>query len=157
MKEFVFKPPNTEPPSSPSSTRMPLRVDTNGRAGSVSGMASAVAPAGMRSSQEPQTAVLRSARPWESEPAGDYEWSLDNNLPYSHVTRVVSDFLFEQVSNAPQAYFEVGELEIEARLGHLVDVETYERCSIPIRTEAVIAPEAVKKHRFENWMDGVSN
>jgi hypothetical protein len=152
MQEFVFKPRENKPKDTARESpvmqkdprpRIPLRVDTNGSGrGSVS-------------AHEPQSsAVPQTSRPWESERAGDLEWSLDNNVPYNGMTRVVSEFFYQNVLSAPRDALLVGELEIEARLGVLVN-DQGNRCSLPVQTECVLAPELGL--RFESLMDMVSN
>jgi hypothetical protein len=93
-------------------------------------------------------------RPWEATRPKGMEWSLDNAVPYNDITREVSNFLFGNVVDAPP--MNIGKLEVEARLGVLMDVNTGQRISIPISTEAVITPGASIDTRFESLMSRAS-
>jgi mRNA capping enzyme, beta chain len=64
--------------------------------------------------------------------------SITGVIPYEELTRVVSDWLFENVVSrgdiGPGA-----EIEIEAKIGQLIDKNTNERLRLPVMTETVIA------------------
>jgi mRNA capping enzyme, beta chain len=134
MDEFVYQPSERR-----QRQAQPLTIDTNGA---------------RLSRTQPSTAVPQSARPWEATPAADFEWSLDNIVPFSDMTRNVANFLDQWVVLAPPEVLETGAIiEIEARLGVLVDPDTRERCSLPIETSAILQPNL--GFRFESMMDQV--
>ncbi|KAJ5895146.1 hypothetical protein N7495_006837 [Penicillium taxi] len=67
---------------------------------------------------------------------GPWEPSITGKIPYEEITKTVSDFLFQLVvmrNDGPS-----GVVEIEAKLGHLMDLERGERLNLPIFTEAVV-------------------
>ncbi|KAI9762784.1 MAG: mRNA-capping enzyme subunit beta [Chaenotheca gracillima] len=79
-------------------------------------------------------------------PLGRWEPSITNLTPYEEITRVIADFLFLQVvergdvgagaaGSVPGAG---GQLEIEAKLGQLIDKTTNDRLRLPIMTEAIV-------------------
>lgn len=84
----------------------------------------------------------------EQGPLGSWEPSIVNVFPFEELTRVVSDFLFNEVVRrddvgAGPAGGGVGMgavLEIEAKLGQLIDKETNERLRLPVMSECVLSP-----------------
>jgi hypothetical protein len=92
-------------------------------------------------------------RPWEATRPAAMEWSIDNAVPYNDITREVADFLFANVVDAPP--IDVGKLEVEARLGVLVDSNANQRFYLPISTEAIISTNAELPTRFESLMSRV--
>lgn len=79
-------------------------------------------------------------------PLGPWEPSFLNIITYDEVTRRISDFLFQEVvlrddvgagpaggTPGPDAV-----LEIEAKIGHLIDKNTNDRLRLPIMTECVL-------------------
>ncbi|KAF2402842.1 mRNA triphosphatase CET1 [Trichodelitschia bisporula] len=78
------------------------------------------------------------------------ERSLDNIKPYNDLVRVVANFLWESVILGPRLGSE-GHVEIEAKLGTLIDMDTGERLNLPIRSEAVVAP-STGRTRFQSLM-----
>ena len=79
-------------------------------------------------------------------PLGPWEPSFLNTIPYDEVTRRISDFLFQEVvlrddvgtgpaggRPGPDAV-----LEIEAKIGHLLDKHTNDRLRLPVMTECVL-------------------
>ena len=79
-------------------------------------------------------------------PLGPWEPSFLNVITYDEVTRRISDFLFQEVvlrddvgagpagnTPGPDAV-----LEIEAKIGHLIDKNTNDRLRLPVMTECVL-------------------
>ncbi|KAI9843971.1 MAG: mRNA-capping enzyme subunit beta [Sclerophora amabilis] len=79
-------------------------------------------------------------------PLGRWEPSITNLTPYEEITRVVADFLFMQVvergdvgaATAGSIPGQGGQLEIEAKLGQLIDKNTNDRLRLPIMTESIL-------------------
>ena len=76
---------------------------------------------------------------------GAWEPSICNTEPYEELTREVTNFLFEQVvcQNDPALIPSGGDsqvvmIEIEAKIGHLIDKERGERLKLPVITETVL-------------------
>lgn len=76
-----------------------------------------------------------------------YEETFDNTCPSDEVARYVCDFLFRcimqyntleagQTGSVPSPH---GQLEIEAKIGTLIDRNTDLRMMLPVRTEAILA------------------
>jgi hypothetical protein len=93
-------------------------------------------------------------RPWEATRPKGMEWSLDNAVPYSDITREVANFLFGNVVEAPP--LDIGKLEVEARLGVLMDTDSNQRLFLPISSEAIINSTVPLTTRFESLMSRVS-
>src|SRR2546421_163011 len=76
---------------------------------------------------------------------GPWEVSISNVIPYEEVTRVVSDFLFNQVvmrddvDDGSAGTGHGAHLEIEAKIGHLIDRNTDIRLRLPVMTETVLS------------------
>ncbi|RDL31054.1 CYTH-like phosphatase [Venustampulla echinocandica] len=73
---------------------------------------------------------------------GPWERSIIGEKPIEHMVKVVADFLFQTVVSRP----DMGELssrgvdiEIEAKLGQLIDKETNQRYMLPVLSECVVA------------------
>lgn len=73
---------------------------------------------------------------------GPWERSIIGEKPIEHIVKVVADFLFTSVVSRP----DMGELastgveiEIEAKLGQLIDKETNQRYMLPVLSECVVA------------------
>ena len=74
------------------------------------------------------------------------EPSIINTTPFEETTRTIADWLFSQVvlredigvaatgQTAPGAVF-----EIEAKLGHIIDLNTNDRLSLPVLTETILS------------------
>ncbi|MCJ1380404.1 mRNA-capping enzyme subunit beta [Xylographa soralifera] len=81
------------------------------------------------------------------EALGPWEYNIVNILPNEELTRIVADFLFAEVVNRKDigtgpagAGFGAGAvLEVEAKLGQLVDKNTNDRLRLPVMTECVIS------------------
>ena len=78
-------------------------------------------------------------------PLGPWEPSILNQIPTDGLTKIVSDFLFlqvmqnQEISVAPSggAAGKGAVLEIEAKIGRLIDNNTMDRLRIPVMTETV--------------------
>lgn len=73
---------------------------------------------------------------------GPWERSINNNKPQEQITKIVADWLFYKVVSRD----DVGELasrgveiEIEAKLGQLIDKETNHRYELPVQTECILS------------------
>ena len=81
------------------------------------------------------------------EALGPWEYDIVNILPNEELTRVVADFLFAEVVNrkdigtgsAGAGFGSGAVLEVEAKLGQLVDKNTNDRLRLPVMTECVIS------------------
>lgn len=81
-------------------------------------------------------------------PLGPWESSIVNVIPSEEMTRVISDFLFTEVVRredvgAGPAGGAIGMgavLEIEAKIGQLIDKNTNERLRLPVKSECVLNP-----------------
>jgi hypothetical protein len=74
---------------------------------------------------------------------GPWEPSISDTTPVNDITKVIADFLFLEVVNRN----DWGELqsrgvqvEIEAKLGQLIDKDTNQRYWLPVASECVLAP-----------------
>lgn len=84
--------------------------------------------------------------PSKSGPLGNWEPSILNIIPQDEITKFVADFLFAEVMQNPEiGVLPLGGssqggavLEIEAKLGRLIDKGTNDRISIPVMTEAIL-------------------
>lgn len=82
----------------------------------------------------------------EVRPFGSWEPSILNIIPSEEVTRVLSDFLFTEVvmrddvgvALAGGGKAQGAVLEIEAKLGQLIDKNTNDRIRIPVMSECVV-------------------
>ncbi|MCJ1287599.1 mRNA-capping enzyme subunit beta [Xylographa opegraphella] len=81
------------------------------------------------------------------EALGPWEYNIVNILPNEELTRIVADFLFAEVVNrkdigtgpAGAGFGSGAVLEVEAKLGQLVDKNTNDRLRLPVMTECVIS------------------
>ncbi|CAG8366290.1 unnamed protein product [Penicillium salamii] len=81
-------------------------------------------------------------------PLGPWEPSITGVIPYEEITRTLGDFLFQHVVmrtdvNAGDAGA-VGQgtvIEVEAKLGHIIDMDSRDRIQLPVLTESVINKE----------------
>ncbi|KAF3480892.1 mRNA-capping enzyme subunit beta [Arthroderma uncinatum] len=102
--------------------------------------------------KEDETAVNGNAvkEPAADSPLGPWEPSVTNVIPFEEVTKMICDFLFQQVvmrkdiGAGPAGGVAVGSgaiLEVEAKLGRLVDKNRGERLRLPVLTECVISKD----------------
>lgn len=83
----------------------------------------------------PQTSAPLNVDPLTLEP------SFRDETPFEDVHKAVCDFLFHRVvlnNNFDTAQSALGELEIEAKLGTIIDRNTNDRIQLPTRSEAVL-------------------
>ncbi|KAF2837136.1 mRNA triphosphatase CET1 [Patellaria atrata CBS 101060] len=94
---------------------------------------------------EPKTAVKK-IELWEP--------SITGIKPYDQLTRQVCDFLCEHVAWNDLATLDpnVGQLEVEAKLGKLFDKQTQQLFEMDIGNEAILHPEQNRYIRFESSM-----
>lgn len=78
---------------------------------------------------------------------GLWEPSITGVIPHEEITKLLCDFLFEHVvvrndvAVGPAGSVAAGQgtiIEIEAKLGHIMNADTRERLTLPVRTECVI-------------------
>ncbi|KAJ5675537.1 hypothetical protein N7462_008434 [Penicillium macrosclerotiorum] len=78
---------------------------------------------------------------------GPWEPSISGFIPHEEITKMLCDFLFKHVvlskdvAVGPAGSAAVGQgaiIEIEAKLGHVIDMDRRERLRLPILTESVI-------------------
>jgi hypothetical protein len=81
--------------------------------------------------------------------SGTWEPSIDNTEPYDEIVRKLCDFLFENVVTAPPEVASM--IEVEAKLGILIDQNTQQRIFLPVQTEAVLHGSG--DLRFESQMN----
>lgn len=97
---------------------------------------------------------------------GPWEPSITGLIPHEEVTKVICDFLFQQVvvrrdlGAGPAGAAATGStaiLEVEAKLGQLVDRDKGGRLRLPVLTECVLSKEAAGyRTAFESTMTLVS-
>ena len=71
-----------------------------------------------------------------SEALGHWEPSILNVLPHEEFTRVIADFLYQYVVGQNELGSE--NIEIEAKIGQIVDQNTQQRLQLPVHTETII-------------------
>lgn len=83
-------------------------------------------------------------------PLGPWEPTITNVIPSEELTKLICDFLFQQVvmrkdiGAGPAGGMAVGSgaiLEVEAKLGRLIDKSRGERLRLPILSETVISKD----------------
>lgn len=84
-------------------------------------------------------------KPGADNPLEPWEPSINNLIPYEELTREISNFLYGNALSVPGfdepggiACENNGQLEIEAKLGRIIDKKTNKRLYLPIKTESVI-------------------
>ena len=96
---------------------------------------------------------------------GPWEPSITGFIPYEEITKQLCDFLFQHVvlrtdvAAAAAGSAAAGQgaiIEVEAKLGHLVDMDRRERLVLPVLTESVINRESRLRTSFESKMTVVS-
>lgn len=88
---------------------------------------------------------------------GPWEASINGVQPYEEISKVVADWLFLTVVNRPDAgelQSRNVEIEIEAKLGQLIDQETNQRIYLPVQTECVLTER--KRINFRSSMTEAS-
>ncbi|KNG82855.1 putative mRNA capping nucleoside-triphosphatase [Aspergillus nomiae NRRL 13137] len=157
--------PNRCPPipkHARNSTQNPFLM----RQQNVSAQASAAdSPAKPKSETPPVNGPSAPRRPPEPAQAGSlgpWEPSIYGYIPHEEVTKAVCDFLFQHVvmrndaSAAPAGTAGTGQgamIEVEAKLGQLVDMDRGERLLLPISTEGIVNKENTRlRTAFESTM-----
>ncbi|KAG0153178.1 hypothetical protein PDIDSM_5028 [Penicillium digitatum] len=116
--------------------------------------------------QAPPTLLAPSLRPPGSSQAvgslGPWEPSLTGFIPHEEITKTLCDFLFQHVvmrndMNAGPTGSAAGSqgtiVEIEAKLGHIIDMDSRDRIHLPILTESVLNRENARiRTSFESKM-----
>ena len=89
-----------------------------------------------------------------------WEVSITDTKPMDQLLKTVGEFLFRQIlGRADMANMDpkLGGLEIEAKIGTLVDRRNDERLAMPVMTPTVLHEDFSHKHvRFESFMTEVS-
>lgn len=79
--------------------------------------------------------------PHPSQILGPWEWSIIKTKPPDPTIKAVADWLFLNAvsrSDFGELSSRGVEIEIEAKLGQLIDRDTNQRCEIPVQTECVL-------------------
>ncbi|KAL3466012.1 CYTH-like domain-containing protein [Aspergillus heterothallicus] len=118
----------------------------------VNGLSAPLTPAAQSQPSEP--AQMKSLGPWEP--------SITGFIPHEEITKIVCDFLFQHVvlrndaAAGPAGSSAVGQgaiIEIEAKLGKLIDLDRGERLQLPVMSESVIARDNSRlRTSFESSM-----
>lgn len=128
---------------------------TPGLAPSMNGPPAQYAPAAVPAPQGAPSAG--SLGPWEP--------SITGLIPYEEITKTLCDFLFQHVvmrkdvavGGAGSAAAGQGTIiEVEAKLGHIIDQDRRERLRLPVLTESIISRESHIRTAFESNMTVVS-
>lgn len=89
---------------------------------------------------------------------GPWEWSILKKRPQDQMTKVVADWLYHNVVSRTD-YGELSsrgvEVEIEAKLGQLIDRETNDRYALPVQSECIL--EQTGALAFRSSMTEVCN
>ncbi|KAJ5788483.1 hypothetical protein N7457_003473 [Penicillium paradoxum] len=93
---------------------------------------------------------------------GPWEPSITGFIPHEEVTKTLCDFLFQHVvmrndvNAGPTGSAAAGQgaiIEIEAKLGHIIDLDSRDRINLPILTESIINREHTRlRTSFESKM-----
>ncbi|PIG81680.1 mRNA capping nucleoside-triphosphatase [Aspergillus arachidicola] len=157
--------PNRCPPI-PKHARNSMQNPFVMRQQTVSAQASATdSPAKLKSETPPTNGPSAPRRPPEPAQAGSlgpWEPSIYGYIPHEEVTKTVCDFLFQHVvmrndaTAAPAGATATGQgamIEVEAKLGQLVDMDRGERLLLPISTEGIVNKENTRlRTAFESTM-----
>ncbi|KAE8352617.1 CYTH-like domain-containing protein [Aspergillus coremiiformis] len=128
-------------------------------------VSSVESPAKTKSETPPANGPPAPRRPPEPAQAGSlgpWEPSITGFIPHEEVTKTVCDFLFQHVvlrndaTAAPAGTAAAGQgaiIEVEAKLGQLIDMDRGERLQLPILTESVVNKENTRfRTAFESTM-----
>lgn len=107
----------------------------------------------------PSTRQVGSLGPWEP--------SITGFIPHEEITKLLCDFLFQHVvmrndvAAGPAGSAAAGQgaiIEVEAKLGHVIDKDRSERLQLPVLTESVVNRENSQfRTSFESSMSIVSD
>ena len=76
----------------------------------------------------------------DEKPLGPWEKSITNVTPYEEVTRLIANFIFREVVTREDVGSVLGAtLEIEAKLGQIIDKNTNDRLKLPVLSECVLS------------------
>ncbi|KAK4999560.1 mRNA-capping enzyme subunit beta [Elasticomyces elasticus] len=87
---------------------------------------------------------------------GHWERNIKDQIQLDPFTKAVMDFLFLQVMRYRdlwEAQAGTGQLEIEAKIGTLINRDTENRLSLPVLVPVVIRPDFAGRLKFESHMD----
>lgn len=110
-----------------------------------------------------------SDKPWQQQPPldneliqarrllGKWEKSLKWNTPLPPLTAAVADWLFMNLKNNADVGHDprYGTIEIEAKIGTLIDVDSGQRCNLPVANPCVLQTSANRRYQFESRMNQV--
>lgn len=108
------------------------------------------APPSSNGPAPPPPAQITSQNPAPEGALGIWEPSITGFIPHEEITHELCDFLFRHVvarndvGTGPAGAAAVGSgaiIEVEAKLGHIIDQDRRERLLLPIKTEAIISRE----------------
>ncbi|KAJ5480730.1 hypothetical protein N7539_006624 [Penicillium diatomitis] len=109
----------------------------------------------------PTAGTTSTPRPQHTGSLGPWEPSITGFIPYEELTKQLCDFLFQHVvMRTDVAVDATGSaaagagtiVEIEAKLGHVVDQDRRERLVLPVLTESVINRDSRVRTAFESNM-----
>lgn len=164
--------PNRRPPV-PKHMRHTLKDPGPLRKRSVSAHAPTTAPPPLSKSQSEDVppangppVANKPPEPPQLGALGPWEPSITGFIPHEEVTKVVCDFLFqhvvirEDVAAAPAGSSAPGQgaiIEVEGKLGHLIDMERGDRLHLPLLTESIMNRDHPRfRTSFESSMTLVS-
>lgn len=117
-------------------------------------------------SRPADSAPAPAAAPAAAGSLGPWEPSITGYIPYEEITKTVCDFLFRHVVlrndavAAPAGSAAVAQgaiIEVEAKLGQLIDMDRRERLQLPLLSESVLHKEGSRfRTSFESTMTVVS-
>jgi hypothetical protein len=82
-----------------------------------------------------------------------WEPSITGVIPFEELTKSVADFLFKEVvSRADVGDDEGVALEVEAKIGTLIDKHTNQRVQLPVKTECLLSEESGMRYSFQSQM-----
>ena len=119
--------------------------ETNNQKLSSSPCSDAVSVQGTNGSLEGPSLPRAQPQPRSAGPLEPWEPSFLNIIPHEELTRSISDFLYTQVIERDDVGFGAATaqqgavIEVEAKIGQLIDKNTNERLRLPVETECVVS------------------
>lgn len=118
----------------------------------------------------PANPNVGSDKPWAQNPPldtdlvnarnllGAWEKSMHWSTPISPFTKAITTWLWQNLEQNADVGMDPreGSIEIEAKIGTLVDVDSGHRIQLPVLNACVISPAQNRKMRFESEMNEVS-
>lgn len=107
----------------------------------------------------PAEKILPKTEPINNIPGvlGYWEPNIVNMIPQDELSKIVADFLFAKVIERPDLTSSGAILEVEAKIGQILDRTTNERLNIPVMNECVINKEDGRmRTAFKSSMTEVS-